>query len=143
VRRARSGGSAQGEHADLIVASREEALIRMQGHETFLVAVPSLCEATLDVCHAAGIDLGEVDLFVYHQANRRILDAVAERLEVDRARVVDAIGEVGNTSAASIPLALAAAADESRLAPGSRVLVGAMGSGFTYGAALLDWEVSS
>jgi 3-oxoacyl-[acyl-carrier-protein] synthase-3 len=132
-----------GEHAELIVAPREPALVRMQGHETFLVAVPSLCEATVDACRAAGVPLEDVDLFVYHQANRRILDAVAERLGVDRDRVVDAIGEVGNTSAASIPLALCAAADEGRLAPGSRVLVGAMGSGFTYGAALLDWEVSS
>jgi 3-oxoacyl-[acyl-carrier-protein] synthase III len=132
-----------GEHADLIVTPRDPALIHMNGHETFLVAVASLAEATLDVCRAAGIDLADVDAFVYHQANRRILDAVAERLELDRDRLVDAIGDVGNTSAASIPLALCAAADEGRLAPGSRVLVGAMGSGFTYGAALLDWEVAA
>ena len=129
-----------GAHAGLIVTPREPALIRMEGHETFLVAVASLCEATLDVCREADADLADVDLFVYHQANRRILDAVAERLALPRERLVDAIGELGNTSAASIPLALSLAADEGLLAPGSRVLVGAMGSGFTYGAALLNWE---
>jgi len=132
-----------GEHADFIVAPRDPALISMKGHETFLVAVSSLGEATLDACRAAEVDPADVDLFVYHQANRRILDAVAERLGLQRERVMDAIGDLGNTSAASIPLALSLAADQARLAPGSRVLVGAMGSGFTYGAALLDWENGS
>jgi 3-oxoacyl-[acyl-carrier-protein] synthase III len=125
-----------GQYADAIVIPREPAVVHMDGHETFVVAVSSLAEATLDACRAAGIDAGDVDLFVYHQANRRILDAVAERLGLDHDRVVDAIGTLGNTSAASIPLALAAA----RPAPGSRVLLAAAGAGFTYGAAILDWR---
>ena len=128
-----------GEHAALIVARRAEALIRMEGHETFLVATATLAEATVDACAAAGIALDDIDLFVYHQANRRILDAVAERLGLDRARVVDAIGELGNTSAASIPLALVQAREEGRIEPGDRVLLGAVGAGFVYGAGVLTW----
>ena len=124
-----------GRHADLIHVRREDAVIRMQGHETFLLAAASLCEATVDACAVAGITLGDVDRFVYHQANRRILRAVAERLELEPRRVVDAIANVANTSAASIPLALAAARPQG----GDRVLLGAMGAGFVYGAGVLAW----
>ena len=128
-----------GEHAPLIVARRDDPVIRMEGHETFLVATAALVEATLDACAAAGISRGDVDLFVYHQANRRILDAVTERLGLDRERVVDAIAELGNTSAASIPLALARAREEGRLGAGGRVLIAAVGAGFVYGAGVLTW----
>jgi 3-oxoacyl-[acyl-carrier-protein] synthase-3 len=129
-----------GEHAGAIVIPREPPLMRMDGHDTFMVAVTSLAEATLDACAAAGTQVDEVDLFVYHQANRRILGAVAERLGLDPGRVVDAIGELGNTSAASIPLALAAARAGGGLTSGSRVLLAAAGAGFTYGAAIVDWR---
>src|SRR4051794_31117334 len=125
-----------GEHAELIT---NDGVIRMQGHETFLVAVESLVAVTLEACERAGTALADVDRFVFHQANRRILEAVAERLDVPAASVVDAIADVGNTSAASVPLALAQARDDGLLWPGARVLVGAMGAGFTYGAALLRW----
>lgn len=124
-----------GEHAGLVRAPRSDGLIRMEGHETFLLATSSLAEATADAVAAAGLTLADVDRFVFHQANRRILAAVAERLGVDPARVVDAIAGVGNTSAASIPLALAHA----RPAPGERVLLGAMGAGFVYGAGVMVW----
>jgi 3-oxoacyl-[acyl-carrier-protein] synthase III len=128
-----------GEHRELITNRRSHEVIRMDGHETFLVAVASLEEATLEACRRAGVGVGDVDLFVFHQANRRILTAVAERLELAPGRVLDAIADVGNTSAASLPLALARARDGGLLWPGARVLVGAMGAGFTYGAALLRW----
>jgi len=128
-----------GGQAELITASRERGVIEMQGHETFIAAVARLSEATADAVAAAGATLADVDLFVYHQANRRILTAIAERLGLDRDRLVDAIGEMGNTSAASVPLTLCQAAGEGRLNPGDRVLVSAAGSGFTYGAALLEW----
>ena len=128
-----------GEHAPLIVATREDPFIRMQGHETFLAATAALCEVSVDACAAAGVALGDVDRFVFHQANRRILDAVAARLALDRERVVDAIADLGNTSAASVPLALAQARDEGLVAPGDRVLVGAMGAGFVYGAGVIEW----
>jgi 3-oxoacyl-[acyl-carrier-protein] synthase III len=123
----------------LIVATREDPFIRMEGHETFLRATAALSEATVDACAAAGVGLDDIDVFVFHQANRRILDAVAERLGLERGRVVDAIADLANTSAASIPLALCAARDEGRLAPGRRVLLGAMGAGFVYGAGVLTW----
>ena len=128
-----------GDHAPLIVATHEEQLIRMEGHDTFLAAVAFLCDSAIDACAAAEVGLDEVDLFVFHQANARILAAVAERLRIDPARVVDAIASVGNTSAASLPLALAAADDDGRLRRGDRVLLGAVGAGFTYGATVLEW----
>lgn len=124
-----------GAHAGLIRATREEAVIRMDGHETFLLATASLAEATVEACAVAGVALGEIDRFVFHQANRRILGAVTERLGLDPDRVVDAIADVGNTSAASIPLALAGAPPRR----GERVLLGAVGAGFVYGAGVLTW----
>jgi 3-oxoacyl-[acyl-carrier-protein] synthase III len=128
-----------GELAPLIRASQEERLIRMEGHETFLAAVSLLSEATVDACGLAGIEIGDVDLFIYHQANRRILAALSERLELDPARLVDAIENVGNTSAASLPLALAEANQQGRISPGDRVLMGAVGAGFVYGATVIEW----
>jgi len=125
--------------ADLIVATRADPFVRMQGHETYVNAVTALSEATVDACAAANLSAGDIDLFVFHQANRRILDAVAERLGLDRTRVVDVIADLANVSAATLPLALCAARDEGRIRPGARVLLGAMGAGFVYGAGVLTW----
>ncbi len=130
---------ADGAHAGLIVADPATALMRMDGHETFKQAVRRLAQATRDACDAASVAIAGVDLFVFHQANTRILAALAERLEIDPARVVDAIGSLGNTSAASVPLALAQARDDGRLAPGMRVVLAAAGSGFTWGATVVEW----
>jgi 3-oxoacyl-[acyl-carrier-protein] synthase-3 len=128
-----------GGHADLIVARRATGLIEMEGHDTFIAATAFLCEATTDACQAAGVELADVDLFVYHQANSRILTTVADKLGLDPERIVNAIANVGNTSAASLPLALADANADGRLRPGDRVLLGAVGAGFTYGAAVVEW----
>jgi len=117
----------------------EDGLIRMDGHETFQQAVARLADGAVRACGAEGLDLDDIDLFVFHQANARILAAVAERLALPRERVVDCIGELGNTSAASIPLALAHARDEGRLGPGARVLLAAFGAGLTWGAAVVEW----
>src|SRR5262249_17894009 len=95
------GLGADGSGAGPIIVEREEAVIRMQGHETFREAVARLSEATVDAGDAAGVALHEIDLFVYHQANGRILSAVGERLGLHPDRVVDCIGEYGNTSAAT------------------------------------------
>ena len=130
---------ADGSHAGLIVADPETALLSMDGHETFKQAVRRLAQATHAACDAAAVAISDVDLFVYHQANTRILAALAERLEIDPARVVDAIASLGNTSAASVPLALARARDDGRLAPGMRVVLAAAGSGFTWGATVVEW----
>jgi 3-oxoacyl-[acyl-carrier-protein] synthase-3 len=113
--------------------------LQMDGHETFKAAVAALAQVTLDALAVAEQDLADTDLFVYHQANARILTAVGEKLGLPPEKVVNAIGSLGNTSAASIPLALAAAVRDGRLTPGTRVLIAAFGAGFTWGATTLTW----
>ena len=130
---------ADGAGADHIFVARKEELIRMRGHETFKEAVAWLSQATLEAVEAAALALDDIDLFVYHQANGRILAAVGERLELPSDRVVDCIAEYGNTSAATLPLALAYSAREGRLRRGDRVLLGAFGAGFTWGATVVEW----
>ena len=130
---------ADGEGADHIIVPRAEGSIRMRGHETFREAVARLSLATVQAVRAAGTRLDEIDLFVYHQANGRILSAVGERLDLPAARVVDCIAEHGNTSAATLPLALAHVQAAGRLRPGSLVLLGAFGAGFTWGATVIQW----
>ncbi len=131
--------AADGASADLITADRLDGHIRMNGHDTFVQAVRRLGDITLSACAAAEVELDDVDLFVYHQANARILRALAERLELSEERVIDCIGSLGNTSAASLPLALADARERGLLTPGARVLLGAVGAGFTWGATVLEW----
>jgi 3-oxoacyl-[acyl-carrier-protein] synthase-3 len=126
--------------ADLIKVTHEERLIRMDGRPTFRAAVAGMSSVTQEVASDAGISISEIDLFVYHQANTRILSAVGERLQLPPERVVDCISEYGNTSAASIPIALAEAAGDGRLRSGSRVMLGAFGAGLTWGAGLIEWE---
>jgi 3-oxoacyl-[acyl-carrier-protein] synthase-3 len=130
---------ADGAGADHIIVPRGEGRIRMRGHETFREAVARLSLATMQAVRAIGARLDEIDLFVYHQANGRILSAVGERLDLPPDRVVDCISEYGNTSAATLPLALAHVEDEGRLKPGHRVLLGAFGAGFTWGATVVEW----
>jgi 3-oxoacyl-[acyl-carrier-protein] synthase-3 len=101
--------------------------------------VAKLSLVTLQATRAAGLGIHDIDLFVYHQANGRILSAVGERLELPADRVVDCIAEFGNTSAATLPLALAVSEREGRLRPGERVLLGAFGAGFTWGATVVEW----
>jgi 3-oxoacyl-[acyl-carrier-protein] synthase III len=127
------------ELAEAIIARREDPVLRMDGHTTFNSATAALVQSTRDAVELAGLTLDDVDMFVYHQANARITKAVAERLELPMERVADYIGDIGNTSAASIPLALAFARDEDRLHPGDTVLVAAVGAGFTWGGAVLEW----
>ena len=134
--------SADGGLADVITASHEERLLRVEGHETFQTAVKRLSEATLEALERAELTLDDIDLFVYHQANARILRAVGERLDLAPEKVADYIAEVGNTSAASIPLTLALLRDDGRLHAGQRVLVSAIGAGFTWGAGTIDWEIA-
>ena len=129
----------RGEAAPEMIRIRRGEYLTMQGHETFVHAVARLSEVTLEVLARAETGLDDVDLFVYHQANSRIIAAVGERLGLPPERVVDCIARYGNTSAASIPIALAEAEAEGRLKPGMRVLLGAFGAGFTWGGALLEW----
>ncbi len=129
---------ADGGMSDLLIAPRD-ALIRMDGLETFKQAVRRMGESTEQVLEAASLTHADIDLFVYHQANRRILASLAEHYELDTDKVVDAIGALGNTSAASVPLALEQSRAAGQLRPGAKVLLGAAGAGFTWSAALLEW----
>jgi 3-oxoacyl-[acyl-carrier-protein] synthase-3 len=113
--------------------------LRMNGREVFRHAVQTLCAASLRVLEEAGFGADDVDWLVPHQANRRILDAVAKRLGIPGERVVMTVDRHANTSAASIPLALADAAAAGRFQPGQLLLLNAMGGGFTWGAALVRW----
>lgn len=131
-----------GAGADHIFVPRTDGRIRMQGHETFREAVARLTLCTLQATRAVKLDLADIDLFVYHQANGRILSAVGEKLNIPPERVVDCIGQYGNTSAATLPLALAYSEAEGRLAPGQRVLLGAFGAGFTWGATVVEWGLA-
>jgi len=130
---------ADGTMPDLIRAPYPEPTIRMRGHETFKHAVARIAEVTVEAMSAAGVEADEIDLFVYHQANRRITRAVGERLALPAERVVDCIDRYGNTSAASIPIALVEAEADGRLTPGARILVAGFGAGLTWGGTVLEW----
>ena len=132
-----------GEGAQYIVVDRTDSQIMMAGHETFKEAVARLSLSTLQAAAAAEVTLEEIDLFVYHQANSRILAAVGERLGLPMERVVDSIGSYGNTSAATLPIALWYAQEEGRLHDGSRVLLSAFGAGFTWGGTVVEWGAGS
>jgi 3-oxoacyl-[acyl-carrier-protein] synthase III len=129
-----------GGRGDLIQASHDERLIRMDGRATFRAAVAAMSDVTQEVVSDAGLALEEIDLFVYHQANSRIISAVGERLGLPAGRVIDCLAEYGNTSAASIPIALSQAAEDGHLRPGSRVLLSAFGAGLAWGAGIVEWE---
>src|SRR3989475_1223560 len=116
--------------------------IRMDGREVFKLAVPAMADATRDALALAGLRLEDVDLFVPHQANRRIIEAVAKRLGLDRSRVFVDIDRFGNTSAASIPIALCDAAAQGRGRPRDTRGFAAFGGGMTWGAAIVDWSSS-
>jgi 3-oxoacyl-[acyl-carrier-protein] synthase III len=128
-----------GSRAHTLRIPRESGLFEMDGHETFLRAVECLSACTLEALGRAELALDEVDLFVYHQANSRILAAVAERLSLPCERVFDCIAELGNTSAASVPLALNEAVRVGALRPGARVVLAAIGAGLVWGATTLTW----
>jgi 3-oxoacyl-[acyl-carrier-protein] synthase III len=131
---------ADGSGSALIRVPRDTATMSLQGHETFRVAVSRLSVVTLEAVAAAELTLDDIDLFVYHQANARILQAVGRRLELDPDRVVDCIAGFGNTSAASIPIALDHAARSGSLRAGAQVLIAGFGSGVTWGAAVVEWD---
>jgi 3-oxoacyl-[acyl-carrier-protein] synthase III len=122
-----------------MIRIRRGGTLEMQGHETFVNAVARISEVTLKVLERAGLGIEDVDLFVYHQANARIIAAVGDKLGLPPECVIDCIENYGNTSAASIPIALAEAEADGRLKPGMRVLAGAFGAGFTWGGALMEW----
>jgi 3-oxoacyl-[acyl-carrier-protein] synthase-3 len=111
----------------------------MEGREVFKHAVANITDVIEDAFRATGYTAADVDWFVPHQANKRIIDGSAHRLGIDAAKVVTTVDRHGNTSAASIPLALQVAVADGRIKQGDLVLLEAMGGGFTWGAILLRW----
>jgi 3-oxoacyl-[acyl-carrier-protein] synthase-3 len=113
--------------------------LRMEGKEVYKHAVSMITDVIEDTFRATSMSADSIDWFVPHQANKRIIDSSAKKLGVDPAKVVVTVDRHGNTSAASIPLALDAAVKDGRIKKGDVVLLEAMGGGFTWGAVLLRW----
>jgi len=113
--------------------------LKMQGKEVFKHAVTNIAAAIQASLDDAGLTVDQIAWFVPHQANQRILDGTARKLNIDPSRVVSTVASHGNTSAASVPLALCAAVRDGRIKRGDLVLLEAMGGGFTWGAALIRW----
>ena len=116
--------------------------VHMQGRETFKIAVQTLSRASLQAVEEAGLSLDQVDVLIPHQANLRIIEAVAERLggKPVMDRVFLNLDRYGNTSAASIPIALAEAVEKGIVTPGKKVLMVAFGSGLSWGATVIEWR---
>jgi 3-oxoacyl-[acyl-carrier-protein] synthase III len=113
--------------------------IQMKGPELFKIAVKSIADVTKQAAEKAGVDIADVDLVVPHQANMRILSAVAERLGISQEKVFTNIDSYGNTSAASVPIALDEALERGRIHDNDLVMLNACGGGLTWGANLLRW----
>jgi 3-oxoacyl-[acyl-carrier-protein] synthase III len=133
----RGGGSMHPPSSESVRAGLHH--IRMNGNEVFKTAVPSMASAATEALAQAGLGLGDIDLFIPHQANARIIDAVARKLGLDASKVFTNIHKYGNTSAASIPIALCEAVDEGRVRAGDTLVFAAFGGGMTWGAAVVDW----
>jgi 3-oxoacyl-[acyl-carrier-protein] synthase-3 len=114
--------------------------MRMKGSEVFRNAVRVTVESANLSMERAGVKPPDIDLFVPHQANARIIESVAQRLGIDHGRTVCTIGSTGNTSSASIPFALVDAVETGRLRPGDLVLLAGFGSGLSWGSAVWRWD---
>jgi len=112
---------------------------KMKGNELFKVAVRSMADVSRDLLEKAGMSSDDIDLFIPHQANQRITEAVADRLNVDSSRVYSNIAVHGNTSSASIPIALDECVDAGRVKEGDIVLMSSFGGGATWGSVLMRW----
>ncbi|MEU2718488.1 beta-ketoacyl-ACP synthase III [Streptomyces sp. NPDC007205] len=132
-----AGGSRIPGHAQEV--PREQRYFRMEGPEVYRQAVVRMTSSTRSVLDRVGWSPSTVQAFIGHQANQRILNSVADRLGIDARYRFGNIAEVGNTAAASIPLALADAAASGRIRPGSRTVLTAFGGGLTWGSAAVTW----
>ncbi|HXQ73584.1 MAG TPA: beta-ketoacyl-ACP synthase III [Pyrinomonadaceae bacterium] len=131
------GGTRKKPTADTLAAG--DHFFKMRGNELFKVAVRSMTEISRDVLERAGKKSDEIDLFIPHQANQRITEAVADRLNVDLSNVYSNIAVHGNTSSASIPIALDECVEGGRIKEGDLVLMASFGGGVTWGAVLMRW----
>jgi 3-oxoacyl-[acyl-carrier-protein] synthase-3 len=140
--------SANGKYRDLLYASKgvsarptdpNDSALKMKGNEVFKVAVKTLESIVDEVVAANGLEKGEIDWLIPHQANIRIIQATAKRLQMPMERVVLTVRDHGNTSAASVPMALDTAIRDGRVKPGHLLLFEAFGGGFTWGASLVRY----
>jgi 3-oxoacyl-[acyl-carrier-protein] synthase III len=131
---------ADGEQADLLYAERDEQVLRMEGREVYRHAVRRMVGASREALERAGCTVDDIDLFVAHQANARIIDSAAAELGVPREKVAINVDRTANTSSASIPLALARAEEDGLLQPGATVALAAFGAGFVWGAGVISWK---
>ncbi|MEK6604098.1 MAG: beta-ketoacyl-ACP synthase III [Nitrospirota bacterium] len=132
------GGGSRLPASAAMLADRQQ-FVKMKGNETFKVAVRTLEATAREALEANKMGVDDVDLFIPHQANVRIVNAVMERLGLRKDRAFLNIDRYGNTSAASIPLALDEAVRAGRISPGSRILMVAFGSGLTWASAVVKW----
>ncbi len=119
--------------------NQDKFFIRMSGNATFKVAVKRMTEVCLEALEYNGLSREDIDLIVPHQANQRIIDAVVKKLEISSEKVFMNIHKYGNTSAASIPIAIDEAKRAGRIQPGCRMLIMVVGSGLTWGAGVIQW----
>jgi 3-oxoacyl-[acyl-carrier-protein] synthase-3 len=132
-----AGGSARPASAQT-VAERGH-FIRMEGREVYRYATRQLADSSLAAVRSAGLGIADIDQFVFHQANLRIIESVGKLLGMPADKVYINIEKYGNTSAASVPMALVEAVAAGRIKPGDRILMAAFGAGYTAGAAVLEW----
>ncbi len=129
---------------DLLFIDRTDEVVRMEGRLVYEKAVDHMERSCRELLELAELDIDDIDLVIAHQANGRIINAVRERFDLEPDRVADYVAELGNTSAASIPIALCLAEDDGRLpVGGGHVLLTAFGAGFSWGAALLTYGATA
>jgi len=134
----RPGGGAADPISEKVVCERSHYM-KMAGREVFKAAVLAMADACDEALRRAGVTADQIDLLVPHQANLRIIEATARHAGVPMSKVMVNVDRYGNTSSASIPLALAQAVSEGRIGPGAVVLLVAFGAGFTWGSAVIRW----
>jgi 3-oxoacyl-[acyl-carrier-protein] synthase-3 len=134
----RPGGGSADPISEKVVCERSHYM-KMAGREVFKAAVLAMADACDQALQRAGIAAGQVDLLIPHQANLRIIEATAKHAGLPMSKVMVNVDRYGNTSSASIPLALAQAVEEGRIGPGSLLLLVAFGAGFTWGSAVIRW----
>jgi len=120
-------------------STQSVGLLRMAGNQVFRHAVTNISESMTTLCKRSGVKIADIDWFVPHQANQRILEGVARKLSIPSDRVISTVADHGNTSAASVPLALDRAVEDGRIKRGDLILMEALGGGFTWGAALVRY----
>jgi 3-oxoacyl-[acyl-carrier-protein] synthase III len=120
-------------------STQSTGFLRMEGKEVFRHAVTNLANVVLEALEATGLSADEIDWLIPHQANKRIIDGTGRKLKLSSEKVIITVDKHGNTSAASVPLALDEAVRDGRVQPGQILLLEAMGGGFTWGSALVRW----